>query len=228
ICRELGRVGIVREVFAAARECDPGSCLLINDYDLSPEYGNLIGECLDAGIKIDAIGLQTHQHKTYLGRERLEEILSYFEKFGLPLHFTENTIVSGDLMPDWANHGDYYPDSWQSVPEGEERQAEQLAEMYSLLFAHPLVEAVTNWESADGGWLNAPAGFLRKDNGEKPVYRALMKLIHGDWKTNAALLTDACGCAELRGFRGEYEAEFNGAKTRFTLGKNTKNLTITL
>ena len=38
----------------------------------------LIAACLDAGVPIGAIGLQTHQHQGYMGTEKLEEILSVY------------------------------------------------------------------------------------------------------------------------------------------------------
>ncbi|MCL2030696.1 MAG: endo-1,4-beta-xylanase [Oscillospiraceae bacterium] len=225
LCKELGRAGIVREVFAAARQANPESVLLINDFNLSPRYERLIEECLEAGVPIDVIGLQTHQHQGYMGRERVEEILSRFERFGLPLHFTENTIISGDLMPAHiVDLNDWQVDDWPTTPEGEERQAEEVAEMYSVLFAHPLVEAVTSWDPADGKWLGAPSGFLRKDNSEKPVYHAMIKLIHGQWHTDVTLLTDGDGNAELCGFRGEYQAEACDKTAPFTLGRDTSSL----
>ena len=225
LCKELGRLGIVREVFAAAREANPGAVLLINDFNLSARYEQLIGECLEAGVPIDVIGLQTHQHQGYMGRERVEEILSRFERFGLPLHFTENTLISGDLMPGHIEDlNDWQVDEWPTTPEGEQRQAEEVAEMYSILFAHPLVEAITTWDPADGKWLGAPSGFLRKDNSEKPVYHTMMKLIHGQWHTDVTLLTDSGGNAELTGFRGDYEAEACGKTFPFTLGRDSTSV----
>src|SRR6185369_9716940 len=38
LARELGRVGIVRLVFDAARAANPTATLLINDFDLSGDY----------------------------------------------------------------------------------------------------------------------------------------------------------------------------------------------
>lgn len=86
-------------MFAAARAANPKATLLINDFNLSDRYAKLIADCLDAGVPIDAIGLQTHQHQGYMGKEKLEEIIKRFEVLGLPLHFTENTLVSGHIMP---------------------------------------------------------------------------------------------------------------------------------
>ncbi len=205
ICRAYGQVGLVKEVFAAAKSANPEAVLLINDFNLSGDYAELIARCLDTGVPIGAIGLQTHQHQGYMGIEKLGEVLRRFEVFGLPLHFTENTLVSGHLMPPHiVDLNDYVVDDWPTTPEGEERQAEELEEMYRFLFDHPLVEAVTGWDFADGGWLGAPAGVIRKDNGEKPAYEALRRLIRGEWHTAGTLRTDERGFTEAEGFKGTY------------------------
>ena len=229
ICRDLGRVGLVKEVFAAARDANPDATLLINDFNLSDSYQILIDGCLNAGVSIDAIGLQTHQHQGYKGKAWLEEVLERFSVFGLPLHFTENTLVSGHLMPpEIVDLNDYQVDEWPSTPEGEERQEKEWKEMYEFLFAHPLVEAITGWDFADGAWLHAPSGLIRQDNTEKPAFRTLKRLIHEEWTTDETVTTDADGYAEICGFRGEYQAEGSTGKARFRLKKENKEQDITL
>ena len=49
LCRALGQVGIVRTTFEAARAANPGATLLLNDFDVSPDYERLIEDCLEAG-----------------------------------------------------------------------------------------------------------------------------------------------------------------------------------
>ena len=205
VCKRYGRVQLVKEVFDAAKAANPNALLLINDFNLSDKYARLIADCLDAGAPIGAIGLQTHQHQGYMGAQKLGEILTRFEGFGLPLHFTENTLVSGHLMPPHiVDLNDYQIPEWPSTPEGEERQAREWEEMYRILFDHPLVEAVTGWDFADGAWLGAPSGVIAKDNREKPAYHALQRLIHGEWETHGEITTDASGRAEVTGFKGGY------------------------
>lgn len=218
ICKELGRVRLVKEVFDAAKSANPDATLLINDFNLSESYRILIDGCLNAGVPISAIGIQTHQHQGYMGREKLEDILERFSVFGLPLHFTENTLISGELMPpDIVDLNDYQVDEWPTTPEGEERQKKEWAEMYRILFEHPLVEAVTGWDFADGKWLGAPSGIIRKDNTIKPVYNELKRLIHEEWNTEGQLHTDENGIVLLDGFKGEYELTVQGKKITFTL-----------
>ena len=218
ICRYLGPVELVRQVFAAAKQANPQATLLINDFNLSDKYRDLIAACLDAGVPISSIGLQTHQHQGYMGRERLEEILERFSVFGLPLHFTENTLLSGHLMPaDIVDLNDYQVESWPSTPEGEERQRREWREMYEILFSHPQVEAITGWDFADGAWLNAPSGLLRADNSPKPSYRELQRLIHEEWTSQGELHTDENGVAELAGFRGTYSLHTDRAQAEVQL-----------
>ena len=218
ICRRFGRVSLVKAVFDAAKAANPKALLLINDFNLSDAYAELIRDCLDAGAPIGAIGLQTHQHQGYMGAEKLHEVLRRFEGFGLPLHFTENTLVSGHLMPGHiVDLNDYQVPEWPTTPEGEERQAREWEEMLRLLFDHPLVEAVTAWDLADGGWLGAPSGVLAADNRVKPAYRALDRLIHGEWSTSCAVMTDENGCAAVTGFKGDYALTDGDRQGAFSL-----------
>lgn len=221
ICKEYGQVNLVKEVFDAAKAANPDAVLLINDFNLSDKYAKLISDCLDAGVPISAIGLQTHQHQGFMGLEKLEEILKRFEVFGLPLHFTENTLVSGHIMPaDIVDLNDYQIPEWPTTPEGEERQAREMDEMYSFLFEHPLVEAITGWDFADGAWLGAPSGVIRKDNSVKPSYELLMEMTKKRWTTDIKVKTDEEGYAYVEGYRGQYEIVAGDERSEFVLDKS--------
>jgi len=229
ICKELGRIPLIREVFQAAKEANPNAVLLINDFNTSISYEIMIEGCLEAGIPIDAIGIQSHQHQGYWGVEKIQSVLERFSHFGLPLHFTENTLISGDLMPpEIEDLNDFQVDEWPTTPEGEERQAKEVVELYRTLFADPSVEAITTWCIVDGKWLKAPAGFLRADNSCKPSYDALYNLIKKEWWTNVTVMTDDNGFAEVTGFLGDYEAKSEGLDGRFKIAKNSPAVTVCL
>ena len=229
ICKRYGRVALVKAVFDAARAANPRALLLINDFNLSDRYADLIRDCLDAGAPIGAIGLQTHQHQGYMGAEKLHEILRRFEGFGLPLHFTENTLVSGHLMPGHiVDLNDYQTPQWPTTPEGEERQARQWAEMLRLLFDHPMVDAVTAWDFTDGCWLGAPSGLLAANNRIKPAYTALEALICREWHTEYDVVTDDNGCAEVAGFKGIYSLSGETGKATLHLKSDEQSIRITL
>ena len=197
--------------------------MLLNDFNTTVAYEILIEGCLDAGIPIDVIGIQSHQHQGYWGIEKTKEILDRFSKFGLPIHFTENTLISGKLMdPEIVDLNDYQVDEWPTTPEGEERQAKEIVEFYQTLFEHPLVESITTWSIVDNKWLGAPAGLLRVDNSSKPSYGALADLIKNKWWTNEKLKSDDEGNLSFTGFLGEYEITSGKLKNDFVLAKDNK------
>lgn len=206
ICKEKGRVGLIKSVFNEAKQMNPDATLLLNDFNTSTNYEILIDGCLEAGVPISAIGIQSHQHQGFWGAEKLEEVLDRFSHFGLPIHFTENTLISGDIMPAHiVDLNDWQVDDWPTTPEGEIRQANEIEEMYRILFSHPQVEAITTWDYRDGAWLGAPSGFIRKDNSKKPSYEMLKKLTHEEWWTDVELTTDDDGVITCYAFKGTYD-----------------------
>ncbi|HEU5128721.1 MAG TPA: endo-1,4-beta-xylanase [Glycomyces sp.] len=219
LCRDIGRIPMVRMVFDAAREANPGATLLLNDFDMSAAYECLIEGVLEAGIRIDALGLQSHMHQGYWGEERTLGVLERFSRYGLPIHFTETTIVSGAIMPpEIVDLNDHQVDSWPSTPQGEARQADEIERHYKTLLSHPSVEAITYWGMSDAGmWLGAPGGFVRADGTPKPSYDRLHHLVNTEWGTNGTLVTDAEGRLRFNGFRGDYRIEHQGAAAEFTL-----------
>ncbi|MCR5156048.1 MAG: endo-1,4-beta-xylanase [Butyrivibrio sp.] len=221
ICKEKGRVGLIKEVFAKAHKCNPEATLLLNDFNISINYEILIDGCLNAGVPISAIGIQSHQHQGYWGKDKLEEVLERFESFGLPIHFTENTLISGEIMPAHiVDLNDWQVDEWPTTPEGEERQAKEIEEMYRILFSHPLVEAITTWDFTDGAWLKAPSGFIREDGTTKPSYKMLKDLVKGEWWTNTTVTTDEAGRATVCGFKGDYKLSQGDLRAKEALTDN--------
>ena len=223
ICKEMGRIKLVKTVFAEAKKYNPDAVMLINDFNTSESYEILIEGLLEAGVPIDVIGIQSHQHQGYWGKEKLERVLERFSRFGLPIHFTENTLVSGDLIPGYIEDlNDWQVETWPSTPEGEERQANEMKEMYTTLFEHPLVEAITTWDFNDGCWLKAPSGFVHEDNSLKPSYHMMKKLIHETWETHEDLITDADGYINLKGFKGGYKLSAGDKSASFELNENSE------
>jgi len=205
--KQAGVGEYLRRAFREARRANPEATLLINDYRLDQAYIDLvIKELVDENGKAmyDVIGLQSHMHCQYggyWGAKRTWDVCEMYAKFNVPLHFTEATLVSGPKKGD----------SWKTTPEGEERQAREAVEFYTVLFSHPAVEAITWWNFSDqGAWQNAPAGFLRDDMTPKPVYHALKDLIKGKWWTVAEAKVGADGRASVRGFYGDYRVVIPG------------------
>ena len=220
LARARGRVEVIRLAFETARAADPAARLVLNDFDITPAFEEVIEECLEAGVQIDALGLQTHMHQGYRGEEQVAEIIERFSRFGLPLQLTETTLVSGELMPAHIEDlNDHVVDSWPSTPEGEERQADELVRHYTTVLAQPAVESLTYWGLGDAGaWLGAPAGLLRADGSPKPGYHALRQLLREDWWVRGQdLRSDAQGVLTLRGFAGDYTLELEGESFEITI-----------
>jgi endo-1,4-beta-xylanase len=219
VCKSLGRIELIRTVFEEAHTANPQATLLLNDFDVSPAYDILIEGCLATGIPIDVIGIQSHMHQGYWGVERTQAILDRFACFQLPIHFTENTIVSGQLMPpEIVDLNDYQVSEWPSTPDGEERQAQEAVLHYKTLLAHPAVQAITWWDLTDGGWLNSPGGLLRRDHSPKPAYERLLKLIKGEWwLPPTKTVTDVAGKFSFDGFLGEYQLSLGPRKIPFSI-----------
>jgi hypothetical protein len=101
---------------------------------------------------------------------------------------------------------------------------------YKTLFAHPAVQAITWWDLSDGGWLNAPAGLLRRDQSCKPAYTELLKLIKGEWWfPPTRMTTDDMGQFTFCGFLGEYEVSLEDRYVIFNLdGKGEVSISINI
>jgi endo-1,4-beta-xylanase len=227
LARSKGRVEMVRLAFESARAANPAARLVLNDFDLSADYEQLIEDCLADGILIDAIGLQTHMHQGFRGEEQIAEILERFGRYGLPLQLTETTLLSGDLMPpDILDLNDYVVDSWPSTPEGEARQADELVRHYRTVLAHPAVESLTYWGLTDAGsWLGAPSGLIRADGTLKPSYTALQSLIRGEWwHAPRALPVGGDGTVAVRGFAGDYRVTTAAGAADFEIRADTADL----
>ncbi len=231
LARARGRIHMVRMAFEEARAANPSATLLLNDFDLSSAYECLIEGVLEAGIRIDAIGLQTHMHQGYRGEEQMQQLLDRFARYGLPLHLTETTLVSGHLMPpEIVDLNDYQIPDWPSTPEGEARQADDIARHYRSLLAHPAVQSINYWGLTDrGAWLGAPAGLVRADGSRKPSYDALEALIKGEWwLPPTTMRTDADGTVTVEGFLGDYTVSAGDRTGRFTLDAPDTTATIDL
>jgi endo-1,4-beta-xylanase len=204
---DRGRIAMVRLAFEEARAANPAATLVLNDFDLTSAYECLIEGVLEAGIQIDAIGLQTHMHQGYRGEEYMRRTLDRFARYGRPLHLTESTIVSGHLMPaDVRDLNDYQIPDWPTTDEGEARQADEIVRHYRSLVEHPAVQSINYWGlTDDGAWLGAPVGLVRKDGTRKPSYDALEALIKGEWWLSPTeVRTGPDGTVPVRGFFGDY------------------------
>jgi GH35 family endo-1,4-beta-xylanase len=198
----LGPRAYTAEFLKVARAANPGATLLVNDYRTDIAY-YLILESLKEEARLgqrkflfDAVGLQSHMHAEVWPLGRVWDICQTYAQLGRPLHFTETTVVSGPRLGAGEKWG-------PTAPALEERQAEYVERLYTLLFSHPAVQAVTWWDFSDrGAWQGAAAGLTRPDMSPKPAYQRLHNRIKDDWWTRAEGVTNPQGQLALRAFCG--------------------------
>jgi endo-1,4-beta-xylanase len=201
-----GAAEVVSTALAWAREANPEATLLYNDFNISADFESLVADLLERGAPCDGLGIQSHMHGGTWPLERAWTVCDTYARFGLPLHFTELTILSGRLKAkddkDWHTPR---PD-WGTTPEGERAQAEYGAALYPLLFSHPAVQAITWWDFSDyHAWQAAPAGLIRADMSPKPLYERLMALVQGEWRTDIKSRTSEGGELSCRCFFGAHQ-----------------------
>jgi GH35 family endo-1,4-beta-xylanase len=203
--KDRGAAECVAEALRLARAANPEAELLYNDFNVSPAFEALVGHLQAGGAPFDAIGIQSHMHKGAWSAEKLWTTCETYARFGLPLHFTETTILSGRLKGDDDNDWHRRHTDWTTTPDGEQRQLEEGRRFYTLLFSHPAVEAVTWWDFSDrNAWQGAPAGLLRNDMSPKPLAEWLGEAFGERWTTRAETRADEAGTACFRGFFGVY------------------------
>ena len=205
----MGVIELIRASFAAAREANPDATLLINDYYVGEGFAAMLEQLVDDSGKpiYDVIGIQSHMHTAVWDNDRIWEVCERFARFNVPIHFTELTVLSTHEPRDWWGEGLRYQISdAMTTPEGEQMQAEHVERIYTMLFSHPSVEAISWWDFSDlHAWMRAPAGLLRRDMSPKPAYETLHNLINEKWATNVTVQTNDAGIASLRAFRGKYQ-----------------------
>ena len=146
VIAETGPAEYTRRCFRAARKANPVATLLINDYRMDAAYEKVIENLVDENGKplYDVIGLQSHMHGGAWSNRRIWEVCERFAKYGVPLHFTETTILSGKRRWNSAQG-----EKWPSTSEGEKYQAAEVARFYTMVFSHPAAEAITWWDFCD-------------------------------------------------------------------------------
>jgi len=205
----LGPLGVIEHTHRLVSEVDPSAKLILNESYPTEEFRRLLGEVLEAGIRVDAIGFQNHGLTSCPTARQLWELCDDWAGFGVPIHFTELMMpscsaVGRPAMVYQMGVNAAHP----TCQEGELRQAGEIEQTYTALFAHPAVEAITWWGLTD--WmscLDAAVGLLRTDMLPKPGYERLRRLVKQQWQTRTTAVCGPNGQVAFRGFLGDYEVQ---------------------
>lgn len=214
-----GAATVVRTALSWARAAAGAGhdeTFIYNDYETGPQNIALLTALKSTNSLPDVVGIQSHMHQGSWPLARVWETCEAFARFDRPLHFTEVTVVSAEPRAS-INYQGPPVTNWPTTPAGEARQAEYVAALYTLLFSHPAVRAITWWDLSDeGAWLGAPAGLLRRDMTPKPAYERLWRLIRQAWWTKETGQTGRTGDYQIRAFLGAYKitVAVPGGRTR--------------
>ena len=187
----------VIKAFQFAHEADPDAELYYNDYNIERDYKRdkalrMIRELREAGVRLDAIGVQGHW---LLGSPSLDEIdrgISAFLKQGISVMVTEMDVdplprndAGADLSATERAGQNPYLDTFPD--EMHHRLATRYDELFRLLLREPGVTRITLWGTTDAhSWLNNwpvrgrtnHALLFDRDFKPKPAFHAARNALH--------------------------------------------------
>ena len=193
-----------------AKEFFPARAKLnVNDYNVGPAFLAQLQDLQREGAKIDVVGCQMHIFDTNDCRRLAEGAtdvnwvgtpaairarLDTMARAGKRLHVSEVTICAPG-----------------TDAKSRAIQAVLARNIYRAWFSHPAVEAITWWNTVDGGAVKGEpevSGLFTRDLKRKPAYEALDALINREWRTRlTATVKD--GKLSFRGFRGTYRLSWD-------------------
>ena len=210
-----GAADCVSRALAWAHSVNPRATLLYNDFNVSDDFEALAASLLASHAPVDVFGIQSHMHKATWPLSRLWQVCEAYGRFGLPLHFTEATVLSGRPKAEDDNDWHRVHTDWPTTSKGETAQLKYGRAFYTILFSHPAVEAVTWWDMSDlHSWQGAPSGLIRRDMTPKPLYNWLLDSFQKRWTTRVKAVSDKDGRVTFRGFFGDYDLHLRLASGR--------------
>lgn len=203
--REKGPIEMMKFGSALVRSYKPDAKLIYGDWNVhGEEYFAFLRRLRDEQVDIDYIGMQSHMHRDLWTQEETLRVMDRAAEFGWPIHFPECSICSGKPIGE-MRYGAGELNHFSESPEDFAWQADFARDFYTLVFSHPVVEALSWFDFTDHRWLNAPAGVVNDDLSPKPVYYALDDLINHQWHSDAQGKTNLTGIFRTRLFCGDYD-----------------------
>lgn len=163
--RAIGEDYVIK-AFEFAHEADPNAELYYNDYNIAvllkrAKALRLVNELLDAGVRLDAVGVQGHWLVDWPSVGEIKDGLDAFLDLGVSVDITELDIdplprqrAGGADISAIEQAGDNpYVDGMPE--EAQQKLARRYAELFDLFLSEPGVRRVTLWGVDDGAsWLN--------------------------------------------------------------------------
>ncbi len=154
--------------FAQARELDPTSVLVLNEFDIGfagPKFDGLVSllDRLDEReVPVDAVGFQLHVFSSFDQFNELAANMAAIAERGLDIHVTELDVAIVD-------------------DDSEQTQADVYAGIVDVCLAQPRCTVLQTWGFTDrySFRTNQEALYMDRDYGVKPAYQALQDALGG-------------------------------------------------
>ncbi len=187
----------VLKAFEFAHAADPDAELYYNDYNIEggPRLEGtlrLIEQIRDAGLRIDAVGIQGHYQLNSPPIERIEAGIKAYADAGFNVHITELDVdplprkgqVGADVEAAEKDGRDPYKDGFPD--EMQKKLADRYSQLFEVFVKYPQVKRVTFWGTTDaytwlnnwpvGGRTNHPMLWDRQYQ-PKPAFHAVMRTL---------------------------------------------------
>ncbi len=207
---EFGLANVAKLGVELARAVEPGAKLIYGDWNVHGQaYLDFLRDLREQDVGIDLIGIQSHMHRDLWTGEETLRVMDEAAKFRWPIHFPEVSLCSGRPVGQMTYQRGH-KNTFAETPEDAAWQADFARDFYTLVFSHPATEAISWFDFTDHRWLGAPAGIVDDDLNPKPVYHALMDLLHREWRSDLDGRTGTDGAISGRLFFGRYEVNADG------------------
>lgn len=228
---EGGPASVTEKLALLIQRIRPEADGLVNHFNLDhPSYHQMIQTCLERGVPIRGIGLQSHMQdaNSIWTEEYMWDLMEAYGAYDIPIHFTEVTILSCEGVADWVEmqaweekrmtqrRAGEKPAQQKSTQALMQRQAAYARDFYTLAFSHPSVNTIVWWALSDVGvWRGLPGGLFDEKGRVKPVAKELNRLINEEWHTHVRGRLKAAGEVPLKGFRGTYQLKVEHEGVRY-------------
>ncbi|XP_033749066.1 anti-sigma-I factor RsgI6-like [Pecten maximus] len=183
--RHLDNPNITQDMFQWMHQAEPGVKLFLNDFNVvsshfsTTAYKEHVRRFKDAGMPIYGAGIQSHFKTSNQDMTTVEYRLNKIAETGLPLWITELTV---------DDHN-------------EANKADQLENLLTLYFSHPLVEGVLLWGYSDLHVYSQGIALAHGPNCTPNAAGTRYQQLYRKWRTN---MTSSLHNQTIRGFKGDY------------------------
>ncbi len=192
----------IQKAFEFAHAADPNAELYYNDYNIEQpgkleKTIKLVRSLQDAGVRLDAVGIQGHWLINWPPTEMIENGIEALAKTGVKVMITELDVdvlprdVSGADMAQTETGANPYKDGLPAAMQ--QKLANRYSEIMTAILRHPSVTFIGFWGTHDGrSWLNDfpvkgrtnyPLLFDRRLQ-PKPAFDAVIKALNSAPKTD--------------------------------------------